>query len=144
MLEDTPAAEDGAPEPTRMERYHAWRDRHIGTSPVRRQIWRVGVGIVGTVVVLGGLALVPLPGPGWLIVILGLVILASEFSWAERALEFLNRTLDAWTAWLKRQPIWLSGLIGLVGLVVAAAVLILVLRQFGTPGWVPDWVPFLP
>jgi len=42
-----------------------------------------------------GLALVPLPGPGWLIVFLGLGIMATEFAWAERLLDFGRRTLRA-------------------------------------------------
>lgn len=33
-----------------------------------------------------GLVLIPLPGPGWLTVILGLTILSWEFIWAKRML----------------------------------------------------------
>lgn len=45
---------------------------------------RVVVGVTGACVVLLGLVLVPLPGPGWPIVFLGFVVLSSEFAWAER------------------------------------------------------------
>lgn len=128
---------------TRMERYHAWRDRRIATSALRRRVWRVLVAVVGTAIVLGGLALVPLPGPGWLVVIIGLAVLASEFEWAQHALDFVTSTLDAWVAWLGRQSLWMRALVGLVGLVFVYAVLVLSVRLLGTPGWVPDWVPFL-
>lgn len=46
--------------------------------------YRVAVAVAGSCVILVGLVLVPLPGPGWPIVFLGLVVLGSEFSWAER------------------------------------------------------------
>ena len=45
---------------------------------------RVVIGVTGACVVLLGLVLVPLPGPGWPIVFLGFVVLSSEFAWAER------------------------------------------------------------
>ncbi|WP_231121604.1 PGPGW domain-containing protein [Motilibacter peucedani] len=128
---------------TRMERYRLWRDTHVATSPLRRRLWRALVGVVGTLISLGGLALVPLPGPGWLVVVLGLAVLATEFAWAERLLTMLRAALDAWAEWLRRAPWWARVLVGLVGLVVVAAVLVLVLRLTGTPGWVPEWVPFV-
>ena len=37
------------------------------------------------------LALLVLPGPGWVTIILGLMILAREFAWAERMLERARR-----------------------------------------------------
>ena len=52
--------------------------RH-NAGPVRLFLIRLVIGVVGTLVVLVGLVLVPLPGPGWLIVIFGLGILAIEF-----------------------------------------------------------------
>ena len=48
-------------------------------------IWRIFIGIIGgSVTVLGAIALVG-PGPGILIVLAGLGILATEFAWASRA-----------------------------------------------------------
>ena len=41
---------------------------------------------IGTVVTVGGLAMMPLPGPGLPIVALGLAILARDVAWAERLL----------------------------------------------------------
>ena len=45
---------------------------------------RVTIGIVGGLVVLVGVALLVLPGPGLLLVLAGLLILASEFPTLER------------------------------------------------------------
>ena len=61
------------------------------------------IGIAGGLVVVIGLILVPYPGPGWLIVFGGLAILATEFAFAARVLEYAKGTYDAWTQWLKRQ-----------------------------------------
>lgn len=47
--------------------------------------------LLGFTVVLIGLALLVLPGPGLLVIAVGLGMLALEFAWAERVLE---RTLD--------------------------------------------------
>ena len=52
-------------------------------------IWRIFIGVLGgTITVLGAIALVA-PGPGVLILLAGLGILASEFAWASRA---MNKT----------------------------------------------------
>lgn len=52
-------------------------------------IWRIFIGVLGgTITVLGAIALVG-PGPGILVVLAGLGILASEFAWASRA---MNKT----------------------------------------------------
>jgi len=42
------------------------------------------VALVGTTIVLIGLLLVFLPGPGALVVLLGLAVLGTEFVWAQR------------------------------------------------------------
>jgi len=52
---------------------------------------RILITIAGTLVVLVGLILVPLPGPGWLIVFGGLAILATEYVWAQRLLRYARR-----------------------------------------------------
>ena len=51
-----------------------------------KQIKRLIILIVGVTALLIGLALLFLPGPGILVIILGLVILATEFIWARRLL----------------------------------------------------------
>ena len=60
---------------------------------------------VGLVLVLGGLVLVPLPGPGWLIVILGIAVWASEFEPAARLLDFVKDKVRAWEQWVRRQAL---------------------------------------
>ena len=54
---------------------------------VGRNARKVAILVVGTIVVLAGIALLALPGPGMLVIIVGLVILAQEFDWAQRWLD---------------------------------------------------------
>jgi uncharacterized protein (TIGR02611 family) len=74
-------------------------------------------------VVLIGLVLVPLPGPGWLIVLAGLAILSLEFEWAQRLLHFTRTQLERWWRWLERQPLAVRLLAGLVGFLFVGTVL---------------------
>ena len=52
-------------------------------SPLVRKII---VGIIGGLVLLAGIALLFLPGPAFVVIPLGLAILASEFGWARHYL----------------------------------------------------------
>jgi len=79
-----------------------FRDR-LRTSAGLNLAWRIGVGIVGGLVLVAGIVMIPYPGPGWLVVFAGLAILATEFTWAERVLRYAKRRYDGWNAWLKRQ-----------------------------------------
>ena len=47
---------------------------------------RIAVTIVGLALLLAGLAMMILPGPGILVIIAGLAVLATEYVWAQRAL----------------------------------------------------------
>jgi uncharacterized protein (TIGR02611 family) len=48
---------------------------------------KTGVTILGWVLLIVGLAAIPLPGPGVLITVAGLVVLSQEYEWAERRVE---------------------------------------------------------
>ncbi len=45
---------------------------------------------LGFLTVLVGIILLPLPGPGWVIIAGGLVILSQDFVWAERTLRYVR------------------------------------------------------
>jgi len=88
-------------------------------STLKRQSKKVLIAIVGGLVVLVGLVLVPYPGPGWLIVFAGLAILATEFEFASKVLEYAKGKYDAWSAWVKRQNLFVQILIlAFTGIVV--------------------------
>ena len=106
---------------------HAWLDL----------TYRIVVGVLGAVIVLVGFVLIPLPGPGWLIVFAGLALLATEFAWAERLLTFARRKVHGWTQWVTRQSLLVRALIGLLSLLAVAAALWLYVQVYGVPGWLP-------
>jgi uncharacterized protein (TIGR02611 family) len=65
-------------------------------SWIGRNSRRVGVSIVGFVLILAGIAGLALPIlPGWLLIIGGLAVLATEYAWAERALDAAKRKAKA-------------------------------------------------
>jgi uncharacterized protein (TIGR02611 family) len=82
----------------------------------------VGVALAGLVVIIVGVVLLALPGPGWLVVFAGLGIWATEFDWARSLLAYVRRAVGAWTAWLRRQPRAIAILVGAVGLIVLAVI----------------------
>lgn len=55
---------------------------------------RVAVSVLGGVLVLGGIAMLVLPGPGILVVALGFAVLGTEYAWAAAALERTKRTAE--------------------------------------------------
>jgi uncharacterized protein (TIGR02611 family) len=57
---------------------------------------RIAVTIVGFAVLLAGVAMLVLPGPGIVVILAGLAILATEYMWAERMLaEAKRRAIQA-------------------------------------------------
>ena len=107
-------------------------------------MYRTVIGVVGAAIAVGGLFLVPLPGPGWLVVLVGLAVLATEFEWADRLQRFVRDRVKAWTRWLGHQS-WPVRI--LVGLGTAAVVLSAFYALFtvsGVPGWLPDALTALP
>lgn len=82
---------------------------------IGRETRRAAVLVAGSALLAIGLALIPLPGPGLLVMLLGLGVLAAEFAWARRTLD----QVKSWTSthlegtavgrWLDRHdPISLS------------------------------------
>ena len=66
-------------------RYARFRDS-LRRNPLLDTGWRVGVLIVGTLVLIAGIIMLVIPGPGILGIVAGLAILATEFVWAHSAL----------------------------------------------------------
>ena len=60
---------------------------------VYKYLKKTAVLVVGVTVVIIGVALLVLPGPGLLTIALGLLILSSEFTWAERHLQSVKLRL---------------------------------------------------
>lgn len=100
-------------------------------------LYRIGVAVVGFGVVGAGLVLVPFPGPGWLVVFVGLGILATEFAWAKRLLAFGRARLRAWTDWMSARSALFRVLVLLATALIVIAVVVGYVAWLGVPGWVP-------
>lgn len=114
------------------------RRERMRARPTVNLAYRIAVGVVGTAVLIVGIILIPYPGPGWLIVIAGLAILASEFERAQRALQFVKRYYDGWSSWLSRQPRWVQAVL----LALTTIVVLTTLWMLGTFALVAGWVGY--
>lgn len=56
-------------------------------------IRKIVVGVIGFTVLLIGIALLVLPGPAFIVIPVGLAILASEFAWARRILKRVKKEI---------------------------------------------------
>jgi hypothetical protein len=62
---------------------------------------RIGVLLAGSILFLAGIALLVLPGPGVPLIIAGLALLGTQFTWARRASAWVRERFNAAIAALK-------------------------------------------
>lgn len=94
--------------------------------------WQVGVFVVGLAVVGAGILLLPLPGPGWVVIFGGMAIWATEFVWAQLVLRWTKRKVTeaaqrALDPKVRRRNIILTA----TGLVIVAVLAGIYLWKFG-------------
>jgi uncharacterized protein (TIGR02611 family) len=90
---------------------------------IGRLVWRIIIGVIGgAVTVAGAIALVG-PGPGILIVLAGLGILASEFAWAARVMAH-TRTYAQKAADKAGIPKWAQFALIAIGAVISILVIL--------------------
>ncbi len=103
-------------------------------------MWRGFVLLAGLTLVSLGIVLLLLPGPGWALILLGLAILATEFTWANRLAVPIRRRLQAGASQARsltrRQQ---------AGFAAVALLAIAALAAFGSwfwthTGWTLPWV----
>jgi uncharacterized protein (TIGR02611 family) len=89
-----------------------------------KAVRRFAVTLVGAAVVILGVVLMPLPGPGLLIVAVGLAILATEYAWARRLLARTRAKAQEAQQTAVASPLRTAGTVifalGLVGLGILA------------------------
>jgi uncharacterized protein (TIGR02611 family) len=66
-----------------------------------RVTYKIAIAVAGGIVIILGLIIVPLPGPGWLIVFMGLAILGLEFPAAKRVQIYVKKKAQALLAWYR-------------------------------------------
>ncbi|WP_431684063.1 TIGR02611 family protein [Kitasatospora sp. KL5] len=94
--------------------------------------WQVVIFLIGLAVVGLGVVMLPLPGPGWVVIFLGMGIWATEFVWAQLVLRWTRRKVTeaaerALDPKVRRRNITLT----VIGLVVIGALLGWYLWQYG-------------
>ena len=108
-----------------------WRER-VRRNTLLNNAWRIAVFTVGMAVLLAGVAMLVLPGPGWAAIFVGFAILATEFAWAKTALIWAKGTATrakdkALDPRVRRRNLLLGVATGLV----VAAVVIAYLTRYG-------------
>ncbi|MEU6538726.1 TIGR02611 family protein [Streptomyces sp. NPDC047000] len=130
-----------APDETRAGRARQGRsERRLGSRAPhfvrsRRMLhlsWQVGVFVVGLAVVGLGVVLLPLPGPGWVVIFAGIGIWATEFVWAQLVLRWTKRKVTeaaqkALDPRVRRRNLILTS----VGLLIAGGLAGIYLWKFG-------------
>lgn len=117
----------------------AWR-RKLKSNWTTLVVYRTLVIIVGLAIVTLGIVLLPFPGPGWVVIFIGLGVLASEFEPAARLRSFAIKKVKAWNEWQKTQPWWVRGLLALALFLLIVAVFYLLFLVSGVPTYLPDTV----
>lgn len=104
---------------------------------------RIGLEILGWTLLVVGVVAIPLPGPGFLILAGGLIVLSQQYEWAERRVEPIKRealkgaanSVETWPRIILTST--------LIALIAAAGVLWFVGPE--APGWWPLsdrwWLP---
>ncbi|MFG2817224.1 TIGR02611 family protein [Streptomyces sp. NPDC048410] len=94
--------------------------------------WQVGVFVIGLAVVGAGIVMLPLPGPGWVVIFGGMAIWATEFVWAQLVLRWTKRKVTeaaqkALDPKVRRRNITLTA----IGLVIIGVLVGIYLWKFG-------------
>jgi uncharacterized protein (TIGR02611 family) len=94
--------------------------------------WQVGVFVVGLAVVAAGVVMLPLPGPGWVVIFAGMALWATEFVWAQLVLRWTKRKVTeaaqrALDPRVRRRNLVLTA----IGLVVVGTLLGIYVWKFG-------------
>jgi uncharacterized protein (TIGR02611 family) len=127
------ATDDATAAPRRSSFLGRFRAR-VRRIPGGRLIWRLVVTALGVAVLGIGIILLPLPGPGWLIIFGGLSILASEYAWAARLLAYVRRVFVRWKTWVRSRPMWIRVLMILLSVALLAALIAAGWVVAGKPG----------
>ncbi|MEY4163714.1 MAG: hypothetical protein RLZZ79_666 [Actinomycetota bacterium] len=97
--------------------------QQIKSNPYGSLIWRIFIGVVGGLVTVLGAVFLFAPGPGLLVLLAGLGILATEFAWASSAIRKTKSIAQA-TSERLRIPLWVKYLLLAGGAILSILVLL--------------------
>jgi uncharacterized protein (TIGR02611 family) len=144
--DDPPMTDVESPKPQRWRRLRAggrYVRNRVYALPGGRTIFRMGIAVLGGLIVVGGLVLVPLPGPGWAIVFGGLAIWAIEFAWAARLLNWVRRQVRRFTQMMLKLHWTLRAAISVAGVALLLSIAWLWIKHrygFETVGQFWDYI----
>lgn len=125
----------------------AWR-RKIRQNPAGALAWRIGIFVVGLVPIVAGIPMVPLVGPGWAVIFVGLFLWSTEFIWARRVTQFIKAEVRTFNIWYPSLPWKAKVPIGVLTVVFCWLCFYVVLLLLGVPDWTPEpvkgWLESLP
>jgi hypothetical protein len=96
--------------------------QQIKSTPYGSLVWRIFIGVIGGLITIIGTVFLFAPGPGLLVLLAGLGILASEFAWASRAI-LKTKTIAAHAADKVGMPLWVKYMLA-AGFTAASIVVI--------------------
>ena len=116
-----------------------WR-RAVRTNPVTGPLYRIVIAVLGLALIIAGIPMVPLIGPGWAVIFIGLFLWSTEFLWARRVTQFVKAEVKAFDQYARALPwkakipmLLLSAAFGWLCFYVALLVT-------GVPDWTPDLI----
>ncbi|MFF0544373.1 TIGR02611 family protein [Nocardia thailandica] len=109
---------------------------HVRKRPTLNLAYRVGIAVVGGLVLLLGIVTIPYPGPGWALVFAGFGILATEFRWARHALHWIRGKYQAVMNWYTSRGWPLK----ILGAVLTVAIVVATLWLLGTFSMAGSWI----
>ena len=131
--------------------------RRLHANPVLALTTKIVVAVVGILVTLAGVVTIVTPGPAFVLIPLGLAILATEFAfarrwlkWARAKAEEAKRRSDAMDPAVRRRRLVLTGLVVLVVVALVAWYVVVYdwpSRAVNSWNWVQSlagWMPELP
>lgn len=126
------AAEEEPFDPPGPDWLYRLKVRVTRNSALKRLIWRVLATSIGVVIVLFGVSMLVLPGPGWAVIFLGLAVLATEYAWANRLLvvtkdKAQGAASSAWAPENRKRTI----VLGLIVFLVVAALVSWYVYEYG-------------
>lgn len=117
----------------------AWR-RAIRTNALIGPVYRILVAALGLILIVVGIPMVPLVGPGWAVIFVGLYVWSTEFMWARRVTQFVKAEVKTFHAWTVALP-WSAKIpLGMLSIVFGWACLYAAFMLTGVPDWFPDVV----
>lgn len=96
----------------------------IKSSPYGSLLWRIFIGVIGGLVTIIGTIFLFAPGPGLLVLLAGLGILATEFAWASSAIR-RTKSIAETTSQRFGIPLWVKYLIVAGGALLSIVLLVM-------------------